>query len=76
VGTYIIGPHSVWNSVKNAPEVLIVGVDGGMLVNEMSPLGRVSLVKDEVTLMPEGQPFRLRNGSDREVRFRVIEIEK
>ena len=69
-----IEPGGQVENLCRSADCIIVGINGGELVNEVSPFGRVSLEHDAVTLMPREQPFRLRNTSHANVQFRVIEI--
>ncbi len=57
-------------------DYLILGVNGGDLLNEKTPLRHVSLDKGSVTLMPRGKPFRLRNNGSDTVEFQLIEIRR
>jgi hypothetical protein len=57
-------------------DCLIIGINGGDLVNEKLPSLHVSLEKDAVTLMPKGQSFRLRNNGLEGVEFRLLEIRR
>lgn len=53
-----------------------MSISGGDLLNEKAPFLHVSLEKDNVTLMPKEQPFRLRNKGSDNVEFRMIEIRR
>ena len=55
-------------------DYVLLGINGGDLLNEKTPFRHLSLEKDAVTLMPEGQPFQLRNHSSKTVELRVIEV--
>jgi hypothetical protein len=57
-------------------DCLIIGINGGDLVNEKPPFLHVSLEKDAVTLMPKGGHFGLRNNSSEGVEFRLLEIRR
>lgn len=57
-------------------DCLLIGINGGDLLNEKPPFLHVDLGKESVTLMPREQPFRLRNKGSVNVEFRMIEIRR
>lgn len=61
---------------SNRSDYVVLGINGGELLNEKPPFLHVSLEKDSVILMPKEQPFRLRNTGNESVEFRVIEIQR
>jgi|SRR5215472_11669206 len=61
---------------SSTDDCLIIGIDGGDLLNEREPHHHVSLEKDSVTLMPRELPFHLRNKSSKSVEFRLIRIRR
>lgn len=67
---------AAWNMQSALSDYLIEGINGGTLENEKTPFRHVSLAKGSLTLMPRGEPFRLRNKSTVTVEFRVIEIRR
>jgi hypothetical protein len=69
-------PEAVIDRVASSSDSLIVGINGGDLLNEKPPGRHISLEKDFVTLMPKGEPFRLRNTGTERVEFRLIEIRR
>jgi len=58
---FTVEPGAAIEQPTPSRDCLIIGINGGGLVNEKLPLLHVSLEKDVVTLMPKEQPFRLRN---------------
>jgi hypothetical protein len=71
-----IAPGAEVEEPNSSSDCLIIGINGGDLVNEKPPFLHVSLEKDAVTLMPREQPFRLRNKSSQDVEFRLLEIRR
>ena len=57
-------------------DCLLIGINGGDLLNEKPPFLHVDLGSDSVTLMPREQPFRLRNKGSENAEFRMIEIRR
>ena len=57
-------------------DCVVLGINGGEVLNEKAPFLHVSLAKNSVILMPKEQPFRLRNTGTESVEFRVIEIQR
>ena len=76
VADFIVKPGAALEEPSSSSDRLILGINGGDLVNEKAPYLHVSLEKDAVTLMPKEEPFRLRNTSSDEVKFRLIEIQR
>ncbi|MBV9075836.1 MAG: hypothetical protein JOZ10_19605 [Acidobacteria bacterium] len=74
VTRFTLEPGAALDQPSSSSDCLIVGIDGGDLVNERAPQLHVSLEKDSLTLMPREKPFRLRNKSAKSVEFRLIEI--
>jgi len=73
---FILEPGAALDQPSSSSDCLLVGINGGDLVNENAPFLHVSLEKDSVTLMPREQPFRLRNKGSDTVEFRLIEIQR
>jgi hypothetical protein len=73
---YTLEPGPVLSEPNSDLDCLIVGINGGSVLNEEWPSRHVSLDKDEVTLLPKEQPFRLRNVGPTDVEFRMIAIER
>jgi hypothetical protein len=71
-----IAPGAQVEEPSSSSDCLIIGINGGDLVNEKPPFLHVSLEKDAVTLMPREQPFRLRNKGSQDVEFRLLEIRR
>jgi hypothetical protein len=69
-------PGAVLDEPSSSSDCLLVGINGGDLLNESAPFHHVSLGKDSVTLMPREQPFRLRNKGSETVEFQMIEIRR
>jgi hypothetical protein len=73
---FIVEPGGVLDGSAASGDRLIIGIDGGDLLNEKEPFLHVFLEKDYVTLMPKEKSFRLRNTTARNVEFRLIEIQR
>jgi hypothetical protein len=73
---FTIEPGAAVEEPSASSDCLIIGINGGDLVNEKPPFLHVSLEKDAVTLMPKEQPFRLRNKGSQDVEFRLLEIRR
>ena len=73
---FILQPGAALDQPSSSSDCLLVGGNGGDLLNEKAPFLHVSLERDSVTLMPREQPFRLRNKSAGNVEFRLIEIRR
>ena len=73
---FTLEPGAALDQPSTASDCLIIGINGGDLLNEEMPLLYVSLAKDAITLMPREQPFRLRNKGSGSVEFRMIEIRR
>jgi hypothetical protein len=73
---FTIAPGAAVEEPSSSSDCLIIGINGGDLVNEKPPFLHVSLEKDAVTLMPKEQPFRLRNKGSQDVEFRLLEIRR
>ena len=73
---FLLEPGAAFEQPSPSSDCLIIGINGGDLLNEKLPLLHVSLEKDSVTLMPKEQPFRLRNKGSDNVEFRLIEIRR
>lgn len=73
---FIVERGAALDSPSSSSDCLIMGISGGDLLNEKAPFLHVSLEKDNVTLMPKEQPFRLRNKGSDNVEFRMIEIRR
>lgn len=76
IARFRLEPGAALEQSNCASDCLILGINGGELVNEKEPFLHVSLEKDSVTLMPREQPFRLRNRSSESVEFRLVEIQR
>lgn len=76
VTRFTLRPGAVLQRPSSSSDCLVVGVNGGDLINDSEPSLHVSLEKDSVTLMPKKQPFRLRNKSRADVEFRLVEIRR
>jgi hypothetical protein len=57
-------------------DCVVLGINGGEVLNEKAPFLNVSLAKNSVILMPKELPFRLRNKGTESVELRVIEIQR
>lgn len=73
---YTLERGAVLTEPNSNLDCLIVGICGGSSLNEERPNRHVSLGKDEVTLLPKEEPFRLRNVGNTDVEFRMIEIKR
>jgi len=73
---FIIEPGAALDQPGSSSDCLLVGINGGDLMNENAPFLHVYLAKDSVVLMPREQPFRLRNRGSATVEFRLIEIQR
>jgi hypothetical protein len=73
---FILEPRAVLDQPNPSSDCLIIGINGGDLLNERWPLLHLSLEKDSVTLMPKEQAFRLRNKGANNVEFRLIEVRR
>jgi hypothetical protein len=73
---FVLEPGAALDQPSSSSDCLLVGINGGDLLNENAPLLHVSLEKDSVTLMPRERPFRLRNKGSDTVEFRLIEIRR
>jgi hypothetical protein len=71
-----LAPGASFNSWDSEPDRLIFGINGGILVNELTPVGEVSLEKDSVTLMPRELAYRLRNTTSRTIAFRIAQVRR
>jgi hypothetical protein len=69
-------PEGTFESRSFPGDCVLIGINGGDLLNEKAPFRHLYLDKDTVTLMPKEQPFRLRNHSSKTVEFQVIEIQR
>lgn len=65
-----------WNCPDAFSDYLVLGINGGDLINEKPPFLHVSLDEGSVTLLPSGRLFRLRNDGSKMVEFGVIEIQR
>ena len=73
---FTIAPGATVDEPSSSADCLIIGINGGDLVNEKTPFLHVSLEKDAVTLMPKEQAFRLRNKGSQDVELRLLEIRR
>jgi len=73
---FALEPGAALDQPSSSSDCLIMGINGGDLLNERWPRLHVSLEKDSVTLMPREKPFRLRNKGSENVEFRLIEIRR
>lgn len=73
---FTIEPGAALNQPSSSSDCLIVGINGGDLLNEKPPLLHVALEKGSVTLMPKEQPFLLRNDGSYDVELQLIEIRR
>jgi hypothetical protein len=73
---FILEPGAALDQPSSSSDCLLIGLNGGDLLNEKAPFLHVSLEKDSVTLMPREQPFRLRNKGSDTVEFRMIQIQR
>jgi len=73
---FTIGPGAALDEPDSSSDCLIIGVNGGDLVNEKPPFLHVSLEKDAVVLLPKGVPYLLRNKAAKNVELRLIEIRR
>jgi len=71
-----LAPGASFDSWDSEPDCLIFGINGGILVNELTPFGEVSLEKDSVTLMPRELAYRLRNTTSRPIEFRIAQVRR
>jgi len=69
-------PGASFKSTSFPGDCVLLGINGGGLLNEMPPFRHVDLDRNTATLMPRELPFRLRNNSSKTVEFRVIEIQR
>ena len=69
-------PGASFKSTSFPGDCVLLGINGGDILNEMAPFRHVDLEKNAMTLMPREQPFMLRNESSKTVEFRVIEIQR
>lgn len=76
VTRFTLEPGAALEEPSSSSDCLIIGINGGDLLNEKMPLLHVSLERDSVTLMSKEQPFRLRNKGSDNVEFRLIEIRR
>ncbi len=76
ITNFVLEAGAALEQPSSSSDCLVVGINGGDLVNENRPFLHVSLEHDSVTLMPKELPFRLRNKSSDKVEFRVIEIRR
>ena len=76
ITNFVLEPGAVLEQPSSSSDCMLVGINGGDLVNEKTPFLHVSLEHDSVTLMPKEQPFRLRNKGSDKVEFRMIEIRR
>ena len=76
VTDFTVEPGGSIEGPDHSSDYLILGVNGGHLANDKAPFLHVSLEQDTVTLMPKGQPFRLRNKGPKNVEFRLVEIHR
>jgi hypothetical protein len=73
---YIVEPDAALDESTASSDYLIIGISGGDLVNEKPPFRHLFLEKDEVNLLPRGQPFHLRNKTSHDVEVRLIQIQR
>ena len=73
---FVLEPGAALDQPSSSSDCLIMGVNGGDLLNERWPFLHVSLERDSVILMPREKPFRLRNKGSDKVEFRMIEIRR
>jgi hypothetical protein len=73
---FIIEPGAVLERPSSSTDVVIIGINGGDLLNEKAPFLPVSLAKDDVTLMPKEQEFPLRNTTSANVELRMVAIQR
>jgi hypothetical protein len=75
---FIIKPGAALERTQTgcSSDCLIIGINGGDLLNEQAPFLHVSLAKDSVTLMPKEQPFRLSNKGLNDVEFFLIDVQR
>ena len=71
-----LAPGASFGSWDSEPDCLFLGIDEGILVNELAPFGEVSLEKDSVTLMPRELAYRLRNTTSRTIEFRIAQVRR
>jgi len=76
VTLFTIEPGGVVENRRPSVDLLIIGVNGGDLLNEKPPFLHVLLEKDAVTLMPREHPFRLRNKGSKSVELRLLEVRR
>ena len=76
VTDFILQPGAALDEPGSISDCLILGINGGDLVNEKTPFLHVSLEKNSVTLLPKGHPYRLRNKGTENVDLRLIEIRR
>jgi hypothetical protein len=73
---FTLQPGAALDQPSPSSDCLLVGINGGGLLNEKAPFLHVSLERDSVILMPREQLFRLRNKGTDAVEFRLIEIQR
>lgn len=76
VTRFTLEPGASLDQPNVSSDCLIVGINGGELVNEREPFLHIPLEKDSVTLLPRQVAFRLRNKSSESVEFRLVEIRR
>jgi hypothetical protein len=73
---FILEPGATLDPPSSSSDCLIIGINGGDLMNEKPPLLHVLLEKGLVTLLPRKEPFRLRNQGSHNVELRLVEIQR
>jgi len=73
---FTIEPGAAVEEARPSSDCLIIGINGGDLVNEKPSFLHVSLEKDVVILMPKQHPFRLRNKGSENIELRLLEIRR
>ena len=77
VTRYILAPGAPLNPPVERTDVLIVGMNGGELVNEKKSLQNyVNVSSGLVMLMPKEEPYLLRNIGKENLELLVIEVRK
>lgn len=76
ITNFVLESGAALEQPSSSSDCVLIGINGGDLVNEKPPFLHVSLDRDTVALMPRKVPFRLRNKSFDKVEFRVIEIRR
>ncbi|HTS04668.1 MAG TPA: hypothetical protein VMP68_03725 [Candidatus Eisenbacteria bacterium] len=77
VTRYILAPGAPLNPPVEGTDVLIVGMNGGELVNEKkSPQNHVNVSSGLVMLMPKEEPYLLRNIGKENLELLMIEVRK